>query len=45
VKEIIMKCLNKNKDKRYSSMEELLQELEKYRPPDETVLFDDEDKT
>jgi len=41
VHEIIMKCLNKNKDNRYSSMEELLQELEKYRQPDETILFDD----
>jgi eukaryotic-like serine/threonine-protein kinase len=45
VEEIIMKCLNKNKDNRYSSMEELLQELEKYRPPDETILFNDEDKS
>jgi Protein kinase domain/Domain of unknown function (DUF4350) len=41
VKEIIMKCLNKNKNERYSTMEELLRELEKYRPPDKTILFDE----
>jgi Protein kinase domain/Domain of unknown function (DUF4350) len=43
VKEIIMKCLNKNKIERYSSMEELLLELEKYRQTDETALFKDEE--
>lgn len=41
VDEIIMKCLNKNKDNRYSSMEELIHELKKYQKPDETLLFDE----
>ena len=42
VEPIIMKCLSKNKDQRYSSMDELLKELEDYRNPvykDETVIF------
>jgi len=39
VNNIIMKCLNKNKNARYSSMGELLKELEKYRPADETLMF------
>ncbi|MDP3066952.1 MAG: protein kinase [Methanobacteriaceae archaeon] len=43
VDEIIMKCLNKNKNTRYSSMEELLKELEAYRKSDETILFEDND--
>jgi len=42
VEDIIMKCLNKNKDDRYSSMDELLDQLEKYRPADETTLFDND---
>lgn len=41
VNEIIMKCLNKNKEERYSNMGELLKDLEKYRSADETVLFDE----
>lgn len=41
VDDIIMKCLSKNKDDRYSSMGELLKELGKYRPTDETIKFDD----
>ena len=40
VNEIIMKCLSKNKNERYSSMEDLIKELEKYRPNDETIMFD-----
>ena len=40
VDEIIMKCLNKNKNERYSNMGELLKELEKYRSNDETIKFD-----
>jgi eukaryotic-like serine/threonine-protein kinase len=43
VDEIIMKCLNKNKDERYSSMDELIAELEKYRPSDETTLFEEDE--
>jgi eukaryotic-like serine/threonine-protein kinase len=43
VDEIIMKCLNKNKDERYSSMAELIAELEKYRPSDETTLFEEDE--
>ena len=39
VNDIIMKCLNKNKNKRYSSMGELIKELEKYRPVDKTLMF------
>lgn len=42
VDDIIMKCLKKDKDERYSSMTELLKELEKYKPVDETTLFDDD---
>ena len=45
VKEIIMKCLNKKKDERYSNMEELLQELENFQSPVETILFNDKDKS
>lgn len=40
VSEIVMKCLSKNKEDRYSSMRELIIELEKYRPTDETIRFD-----
>ncbi len=39
VNDIVMKCLNKNKNERYSSMGELLKELEKYRPVDKTLRF------
>jgi len=40
---IIMKCLNKVKDERYSSMEELLKDLEDYRQPgDDTVIMPQE---
>ncbi len=39
VNDIIMKCLNKNKNSRYSSMGELIKELEKYRPTDKTLMF------
>ena len=39
VNDIIMKCLNKNKNNRYSSMGELLKELEKYKPVDKTLMF------
>jgi hypothetical protein len=39
VNDIIMKCLNKNKNKRYSSMGELIKELEKYKPVDKTLMF------
>jgi serine/threonine protein kinase len=42
VDEIIMKCLNKDKNERYSSMGELIAELEKYKPTDETALFKEE---
>jgi hypothetical protein len=42
VDKIIMKCLNKDKNERYSSMGELIKELEKYKPADETALFKDE---
>jgi hypothetical protein len=41
VDEVIMKCLSKGKDKRYSNMGELLEELKKYRSHDDTVIFDD----
>jgi len=44
VDEIIMKCLNKNKAERYSSMGELIAELEKYKPSDETTLFEEDEK-
>ncbi len=44
VDEIIMKCLNKNKQERYSSMGELIAELEKYKPSDETILFEEDKK-
>ena len=44
VEPVIMKCLNKNKDERYSSMDELIKELEDYRKPgDETVIFKKEE--
>jgi len=42
VDEIIMKCLNKDKNERYSSMGELIKELEKYKPSDKTALFKEE---
>jgi hypothetical protein len=35
-----MKCLAKNKEDRYSSMSELIKELEKFRSPDETIRFE-----
>jgi eukaryotic-like serine/threonine-protein kinase len=44
VDHIIMKCLNKNKEERYSSMKELLEDLEKYHENDETILFKDKDQ-
>lgn len=48
VEPIIMKCLNKVKSERYSSMDELIKDLEKIKPEefkDETILFDqDTDK-
>ncbi|MFY9638521.1 MAG: DUF4350 domain-containing protein [Methanobacterium sp.] len=40
VKDIIMKCLAKNKKDRYASMSELIKELEKFRSPDETIRFE-----
>ncbi len=40
VNDIIMKCLAKNKKDRYSSMSELIEELEKFRSPDETIRFE-----
>ena len=43
VSEIIMKCLSKNKEDRYSTMGELIEELEEFIA-DETILFDKEDK-
>ena len=43
VDEIIMKCLNKKKTERYSSMGELIDELEKYKPSNKTILFDGRD--
>lgn len=50
VEEVIMKCLSKNKDDRYSSMDELIEVLEIYYEPsistDKTVIWDDmDDKT
>ena len=39
VNDIIMKCLKKNKNSRYSSMGELIKELERYRPTDKTLIF------
>lgn len=43
VEHIIMKCLNKNKEQRYSSMGELIEELKKYmEPEDKTMLLDKE---
>jgi len=39
VEYIVMKCLSKSKDDRYPSMTELLKELQKHMPPDETNLF------
>ena len=43
VDQIIMKCLSKNKSDRYSSMKELLQDLEKFLPDDRTILIKDRD--
>jgi len=37
-----MKCLNKNKEDRYSSMEELIDELEEFME-NKATLFDDEE--
>jgi serine/threonine protein kinase len=47
VENIIMKCLSKNKEDRFKSMEEFLKELEEFYKPstgirDETILYDDE---
>lgn len=39
VDKIIMKCLNKDKNDRYSSMAELISDLEKLLPTDETIVF------
>jgi eukaryotic-like serine/threonine-protein kinase len=47
VEPIIMKCLQKDKSKRYSSMDELINDLEKIKPEefkDETVIFQKEDE-
>ncbi len=45
VEGIIMKCLNKNKDDRYSSMGELIEALEGFYEPtlleDKTIMFDE----
>lgn len=41
VNDIIMKCLAKAKTDRYSSMGELIKELEKYMPSDQTLKFDE----
>lgn len=40
VNDIIMKCLNKNKEERFSSMEELIEALDDFIA-NETILFDD----
>lgn len=40
VNDIIMKCLNKNKEDRYSSMEELIEALDEFIA-NETILYDD----
>ncbi|OPY23844.1 MAG: serine/threonine-protein kinase [Methanobacterium sp. PtaU1.Bin097] len=42
VSDIIMKCLNKNKEDRYSSMEELIKDLKEFME-NETALFGDEE--
>lgn len=42
VNDIIMKCLNKNKEDRYSSMEDLIDELEEFME-NKATLFDDEE--
>jgi serine/threonine protein kinase len=44
VEKIIMKCLNKNKDERYPTMEELIKDLRKHQTQDETILFDENEK-
>lgn len=44
VNEIIMKCLSKSKDERYSSMGELIEALEDFIA-NETVLFDNNENT
>lgn len=44
VNDIIMKCLNKAKDERYSSMGELIEEIEDFIA-NETVLFEDNDNS
>ena len=41
VNDIIMKCLNKNKEDRYSSMEELIEALDDFIA-NETILFNEE---
>jgi hypothetical protein len=41
VNDIIMKCLNKNKEDRYSNMKELIEALEEFIAS-ETILIDDE---
>jgi eukaryotic-like serine/threonine-protein kinase len=48
VEMIIMKCLSKDKNDRYASMDELLSELEKYHKDsqlDKTVLFKENDES
>jgi len=45
VEPIIMKCLNKIKDKRYASMKDLMDDLEKFKPEkfdDKTVMYSNE---
>jgi len=44
VNDIIMKCLNKNKEDRYASMEELIEDLKEFMG-NESVLFDDEENS
>ena len=43
VEHIIMKCLNKKKKERYQSMDELLRELENYKPEGEITLSNEKE--
>ena len=43
VEHIIMKCLSKRREERYQSMDELLRELENYKPEGETTLSNEKE--
>ena len=44
IEHIIMKCLRKKKDERYQSVDELIEDLEDYRPEDESTIVSEKEE-